>query len=589
MTLPARALPSIRRRLLQLVFACVVPATVLAAGFMAHDYQLAREQLFTGARSTIRAMALALDAELSQPRVALSTLAQARLLRAGRMAEFHQQMRDVEPPLDLAGLFLIGRDGRMLLHTSADAGAVLPPVPPAIGQAAQSPRPAITGLLTDPVTGRPGVAIVVPLAAGVPAQAIGAWFPTERLIELLDRQQLPNDWIVGVLDASGTLMARSHDMNLFLGRKASAPLLARMAQEDEAVFESVTLDGIEVVSVYSKSPGLGWTVAAGLPRDAFVAELRTRAVQLALAALALLLLTLGLARWLGGRIVRSIQDLREPTAALGRGEPVILPAPSFQEAQELGTSLLEASQRQQATAADLRRSHDALVQSNLDLQQYAFIASHDMRGPLNTVSSYLDLLQRRYGSQLPAGAPPLLERAAGAVRHLDQLTQALLSYARLGEQAQSFADVPLAEVLQDTLQALAGPLQDAGAEITHDALPVVWGDRSLLAQLLNNLIGNAVKYRSEAALRVHLSAVRQAPGWRVSVRDNGIGIEPRHQARIFEIFKRLHTQAEIPGTGIGLAICRRVVQAHGGTLWVQSQPGQGSTFLFTLADKETRP
>jgi len=586
----ARPAPTIRRRLLQLVVACILPATLMAAAFMVQDYRSKREQLFTGARNTIRATALALEAEVSQPRLALSTLAQSRLLRASQWPDFHQQMRDVEPPLEVAGLFLVGPDGRLLLHSAADHGTALPPLPAAVVAAARGGAASTTGLMTDPVTGRLGTAIVVPLKSTAPALALGAWLPPERVSELLERQKFPQDWIVAVLDASGTLIARSHDMNLFVGRKGSAQMLERMTRQDEAVFESVTLEGIEVVTVYSKGDtALGWTVAAGLPRDAFVAELRQRALQLAIAAIGLLLATLLLARWLGARIVHSIQALRAPTAALGQGQPVVLPALSFQEAQELGRSLQEASQRQQADAAELRRSHAALLQSNLDLQQYAFIASHDMRGPLNTVSSYLDLIRRKHAEQLSPAALGMVDRAAAAVHHLDQLTQALLSYAKLGEKARPSGQVPLADALAETLQALEAPLAAAHAQVTHDELPVVWGDRSLLIQLFHNLIGNAVKYRGVAPLRVHVSATRENSAWCIAVRDNGIGIEPRHQDRIFEIFKRLHTQSEIPGTGIGLAICRRVVQAHGGTLRVESAPGQGSTFLFTVADKETRP
>jgi signal transduction histidine kinase len=586
----ARPAPSIRRRLLQLVFACILPTTLLAAAIMVQDYRIKREQLFAGARATVRATALALEAEVSQPRLALGTLAQSRLLLASQWPQLHQQMRDVEPPLEVAGLFLVGRDGQLLLHTAADPGAALPALPSAVASAARGTAASTTGLLTDPVTGRMGTAIVVPLTSGAPALALGAWLPPERVAELLERQKFPHDWIVAVLDASGTLVARSHDMKLFMGRKGSSQLVERLAHQDEAVFESVTLEGIEVVTVFSKGgTALGWTVAAGLPRDAFVAELRQRALQLAAGAIVLLLCTLLLARWLGSRIVHSIQALRVPTAALGLGQPVVLPALSFQEAQELGRSLQEASHRQQADAAELRRSHDALLQSNLDLQQYAFIASHDMRGPLNTVSSYLDLLRRKHGDQLSPTGLGLVDRAASAVRHLDQLTQALLSYAKLGENARPFATVPMAEVLHETVQALESQLIAAQADVTHDDLPSVWGDRSLLTQLLHNLVGNAVKYRRDEPLRVHVSARREGDAWRIAVRDNGIGIEPRHQARIFEIFKRLHTQSEIPGTGIGLAICRRVVQAHGGTLGVESAPGQGSTFFFTVADKEKRP
>lgn len=572
--------------MLQLVLACVLPMAALASAIVVDDYQFARHQLFNSARDTLRAMAMALDAELMQPKIALATLARSGVLNRGG-SELYGHLRAVEPQLEVSGMFVLGRDGRLAMHTAAGPDTAMPPAPAELTAAAAAPMPTVTNLLIDPVTGLRGVAVVVPLPATAREAAVGAWVPTGRLAELLVRQNLPSSWIAGVIDRSGTLAARSRDMSTYVGRKASAPLLAKMTQSNEAVVESVALSGEEVVTVFSKSPELGWTVAAGLPRNVFVAELYTRAFRVGLIGLALLAATLALAHWLGGRVVRSIQALREPTAALGRGTPVVLPDLSFREAKDLGQSLMEAAERQQRATADLRRSHDALVQSNLDLQQYAFVASHDMRGPLNTVTSYLDLVQRRYGPQLPPEAVPLLQRAATAIKHLDELTTALLGYARLGQQSHSWSEVPLETALQAALQALDGPLQQTGAQVTHDALPTVWGDRSMLAQLMQNLIGNAVKYRSTAPLRIHVSAMRRSPGWCIAVKDNGMGIDPRHQDRIFEIFKRLHTQQEIPGTGIGLAICRRVVQAHGGAIWVESTPGQGSTFLFTIAEKET--
>jgi signal transduction histidine kinase len=582
MTTDVRPMPSIRMRLLQLAAACIVPAVLMAAALVVHDYVRERELLLASTLTTVRSVSDSLDAELAQPRQALAALAGARLLRAGRWMEFLEQMRELEPALDVAALFLVGDDGRLLLHTGAASQRGLPALPQVVDVAAGYSLPSVTGLVTDPVTGRAGAAVLVPLPPGTPARALGAWLSPRRVLNLLQRQQLPPHWIATVVDASGTVVARSHEMDRFLGRKGPPLLLDRLPVQEEAIFEASALDGTAVVAIYSRSRGSGWAVAVGLPRAAMLDELQRRAAWLAAGALGLLLATLGGAWWLGGRIVRSIDALREPTAAMGRGEEVHVPPVSFREAQMLGEALHETSQALRAASA-------GLVRSNLDLQQFAFVASHDMRGPLNTTGAYLDLLGRKYGAALPEGALNLVDRASQAIRHLDRLTEALLGYARLDAQRRPFTDVDMKEVLQDCLAALDAPLRDAQAQVTQGDLPVVRGDRTQLAQLVQNLVGNAIKYRGPRPALVHVASQQLTDGWRFEVSDNGIGIEPRHQERIFEIFKRLHQQHEIPGTGIGLAICKRVVQAHGGDIGVTSEPGRGSTFWFTVKTKKGQP
>jgi light-regulated signal transduction histidine kinase (bacteriophytochrome) len=168
---------------------------------------------------------------------------------------------------------------------------------------------------------------------------------------------------------------------------------------------------------------------------------------------------------------------------------------------------------------------------------------------------------------------------------MERLIEDLLSYARLESQDRHFVPVDCAAVLDDVVQLLEGEIRDTRAEVTSSALPTVMGDQAQLVQLFQNLIGNGIKYHGTRPPRIHVSAQRQDGAWVFSVSDNGIGIEPEQHQRIFEIFRRLHTQSEYPGTGIGLAVCRRVVERHGGTLWVESEPGQGSTFLFTIPDR----
>ena len=226
-----------------------------------------------------------------------------------------------------------------------------------------------------------------------------------------------------------------------------------------------------------------------------------------------------------------------------------------------------------------------LARSNQDLERFAYVASHDLQEPLRMVTSYGQLLVRRHQAGLNAEAQEFLQFMVDGGQRAQALIRDLLSLARIDSQPLPWQAVTLDTVLADALQQLRLQVQEAGAIITHAALPTVMADARQMGQLLGNLISNALKFRAAAtAPAIHLAATRQAGGWRISVRDNGVGIEPKYFDRIFVMFQRLHLRSEHDGTGIGLAICKRVVERHGGRIGVESEPGCGSTFWFTLPD-----
>ncbi|HOT95202.1 MAG TPA: PAS domain S-box protein [Methanoregulaceae archaeon] len=245
-------------------------------------------------------------------------------------------------------------------------------------------------------------------------------------------------------------------------------------------------------------------------------------------------------------------------------------------------SMTEDITAQRAAEERLRISAAALKESNEDLQRFAYIASHDLQEPLRTVISFSQLLERRLADQADPEIRELLGFIVEGGVRMQTLIRDLLIFSRVVTGGRTFQTTDTNEVVSDVLKSLGASIEETGAEVNVHPLPVVLSDPSQLHQVFLNLIGNAIKYRRAEPPTIEISAERRGDDWVFSVRDNGIGIEPRHHDRVFEIFQRLHTSAEYEGTGIGLAVVRRIVERHGGRVWVESTPGVGSTFFFSL-------
>jgi len=278
-------------------------------------------------------------------------------------------------------------------------------------------------------------------------------------------------------------------------------------------------------------------------------------------------------------------------AVLRRGDGTTVPieytcAPVRERDEIVGTvvTIRDVTDRRAAERALADRARE-LARSNAELEQFAYVASHDLQEPLRAVVSYLQLLERRYRSQLDERADKYIGYAVDGARRMQTLINDLLAYSRVGRRGDERTSVDLEAILGRVLASLEVGIQESGATVTHDPLPTVMSDPVALGQLLQNLVGNAIKFRGEDPPRVHISATRQEHAWQIAVRDNGIGIAPEYQERIFILFQRLHGRDEYAGTGIGLAICKKIVERLGGTLRVESTAGAGSTFLFTLPDQ----
>ena len=282
-------------------------------------------------------------------------------------------------------------------------------------------------------------------------------------------------------------------------------------------------------------------------------------------------------------VLRTGEPLRSESGLVTQGRVLDLYSFRVEDKTQRRVAVIfkDITARKQAEAARTRLLTE-VQRANEELQQFAYIVSHDLNEPLRTITNFLQLLTRRLPDTLDAEAAEYLAFVEEGAQRLRHLLADLLAYTRAGGEGQEVAAVDgnalLARVLADLQLAIA----ESGATITQDPLPTVWGDATRLGRVMQNLIGNALKFRGPTPPQVHVSAQREGKQWRFSVRDNGIGIDPAQAGRLFQVFQRLHTRKEYPGTGIGLAICKKIVEQHGGQIWVESELGKGATFFFTL-------
>jgi light-regulated signal transduction histidine kinase (bacteriophytochrome) len=290
-------------------------------------------------------------------------------------------------------------------------------------------------------------------------------------------------------------------------------------------------------------------------------------------------------------VVNILDDFSEEKTRLEMVQRAVLNILEDLETERVKAELInrqlqkEIEVRKRAEEA-LKEYSSELARSNADLQQFAYVASHDLQEPLRAVSSFSQLLARRYRGKLDSDADDFITFMVEGATRMQTLINDLLTFSRIGTRGNPFAPVDCENILQTAKENLTVAIAESGAVITQDPLPALVADEIQLTQLFQNLFGNAIKFhRPEEAPRIHVSSKRQDGAWRLSVRDNGIGIDPQYFDRIFVIFQRLHGREKYSGTGIGLAICKKIVERHGGRIWVESEPGKGSTFHFVIPDE----
>ena len=242
----------------------------------------------------------------------------------------------------------------------------------------------------------------------------------------------------------------------------------------------------------------------------------------------------------------------------------------------------ELKEYQDTLEEKVEKRTEELLKSNKELEQFAYVSSHDLQEPIRMVTSFTQLLERRYKGQLDADADDYINFIVEGAHRMKYLIDDLLAFSRLNTQVKEFEKVNLETVLNNVLSDLSVSIEGSNAIITHDPLPTIIADKTQKMQVFQNLIANAIKFQGSNPPKIHISAHKDEKEWKFSVADNGIGIAPEYQKQIFEVFKRLHTRDVYPGSGIGLSVCQKIIRRHGGDIWVESELGKGSTFYFTI-------
>lgn len=580
---------TIRYQLACLVLAAVLPVWLVSGLLVYHAYTVKRDEVSRTMQETARALAMVVDRDLSSVQSALVALSTSPSFDTGDFYAVHLQVKELLLAFPGADIIVADATGQQLVNSARPFGSQLPRRnnPETVRRIFQEGKPIISDLFLGAVSKRPLVSIDVPVVdKGKVVYDLAMTFPSDRLGAVLRQQALPANWYSVILDSKNVVVARSRNPEKFVGKRANV-LHQKLSHLKEGRAEYVNVEGQKAMVSFCRSAFSRWNVVVGVPKsvvmDAIYQWTGWAVAGSTLISLFGIALALGFAR----RITQGIQALVAPALAIGRGEQVThFDTFGVRESEAVAQALVQASDLLQERQAELTRSLGELERSNRELEQFAYVASHDLQEPLRMVSSYTQLLAQRYHGELDEKAHKFIDYAVDGAVRMQRLINDLLAYSRVSTRGKDFELSDSQGALNEALDNLKAAIDESGAEIHCELLPQVPADQTQLVQLFQNLVGNALKFRGSEAPRIEVAARDLGDDWRFAVRDNGIGVEAQYAEKVFVIFQRLHSRQEYPGTGIGLAICKRIVERHGGRIWFKSEPGRGSTFYFTLPKRE---
>ncbi len=606
----------LRVRLLALVLLAILPALGLVLYTAFEQRRIAMKEAISAAQRVVGFAAAAQRQHLEASRQLLVTLSQLKEVRAGRAQEAEALFRNLlQVHAIYANIGAIDPDGYVFASALPLTNRVYLGDRPYFRIARDTQKFAIGEYQVGRITHKSTVNVAHPIRDRDTGEFFGVVFVAldlNWLNQLAARAELPDGSTLTVIDRKGTVLVRyavGEAEKDWVGQSLTnrAVIMKFLKSGAEATGVGTGLDGVKRLytsTALSRTGGLADAhVIAGIPiQVAYAAADHTLVLNLIFLGIASIL-ALG-AAWTGSDIfiLRQVHGLVAAARKMCQGDLSARsgvdssPGEIGQLAQsfdEMAATLEQRVGQLQRAEAELKALNEELEQrviertlelrrSNEDLEQFAYVASHDLQEPLRMINNYLQLLRQRYEGRLDSHALEFIGFALDGAKRMHQLIHDLLTYSRVGTHGKEFVAIDCDEVLANALANLKIAIEECGAEVTSDPLPAVKGDIVQLTQLFQNLIGNAVKFRGDAASRIHVDAEKKGAEWEFRVRDNGIGIAEQDFQRIFIVFQRLHSREKYPGTGIGLSVCKKIVERHGGRIWVESRMGKGTTFHFTI-------
>ncbi|HEX5356074.1 MAG TPA: ATP-binding protein [Aquabacterium sp.] len=582
----------IRTSLIWLVAASMLPGILLSAWFIVSDYRQHKAHAIQNAIAIARAGTASLDRDLAGISAALRVLASSSALSNDDLTSFYTQAQNALPYQAVSNYVLIDASGRQLLNTLKPWGSPLPIVggPPQLQRIFDTGEPMLTDVFVGPVTGKPILALGVPVMRDKRiVYSLNAGIFPERIAKVLLSQNLPRNWISAVLDSKGNVVARTHDMARFVGKPAVPDLVRMSRQSSEGVLETVTLEGIPVVTAFSRSRLSDWCVAVGIPQAQLTAELKRSLFTLLVASVLLYLSALWVAwRLAVTRVMQPAHELLKRMQAIAHGQepgPVDMQhTPHEFIMLEHGFADMSAKLREREKEREAKLAAEAANRAKT-----AFLSrmSHELRTPLNAVLGFTQVLQLDHAEPLTERQRNLIGLIDSSGQHLLSMISDILDFSRIesGQLRIEFEQVDagsLIEACHQMMQADAAQARLQLAIINESQNGQVRADLTRLKQVLLNLLSNAIKYNRPGG-HVTLSLQRQGDCLRFAVRDTGLGMSAQQCEHLFEPFNRLgRHHSDKPGTGIGLVICKQLLALMGSDLHVRSAPDQGSEFWFDL-------
>jgi signal transduction histidine kinase len=591
--------------------ALLAPALLLVASLIYRAYQNERAAVSEKLLATARAVSGLADRELKEFETILRTLGASQALADGKLDSFNVIARGALAD-DKRWFALTDDRQQQIINTLRPFGDPLPPLETPAEMTAAHGRGSvyISNLTRDAVSGGPVLFVSRPyLVEGRQRNSLTLFVSPADFGEILGLSRFTTpDGRVSLIDREYRILARSRHAEKYVGHAANDHMQALVKAASEGVHNTITLDGIPVITAFHRAEKSGWVAVVSVPRASLFASAR-KLLWVGLALSALLLATAGvLAAWVMRGLTRGIDSLVAGSESVIRGDPVDFMQSGLRETDFVGLAMVrsarhlqETSEQLRSTLTELRIAEEVLRSQNEDLEKrvaertqrlretigeleaFSYSISHDMRAPLRAMHSYAQLLQTEHATGLDPEARRYLERINVNAARLELLVRDVLAYSRVAKEHIETKPVDLDRFVRELVSQSTGIEVGQGVVEVRGTLPPVLAHEAYLSQILTNLVGNAFKFIAPGVTpRVEISGEEQDGLVKISVRDNGIGIDPADFERIFQIFGRVHHADSYDGTGIGLAIVKKAVQRMGGELGVHSTVGGGSTFWFTL-------